>query len=719
MKKIVLSFKKMKLASKTSLVIGAILSIVFSLLIFIVAFQAMRSVSRAINGEFSGIATQNGLMVQAIVDDAAGAAVDLQDYFQHKFAVYDTLTMEQKAEKKRSKLYPADLEEIAFNTEDYTLNTAWAVIKNNPDIIAVGVLFEPNAFDPAVKDYSIYVSESDAQNKTAVSLGAYSEYSKQDYYRIAKETKTSYITDPYEYDGIVMSTVAFPILFKDKLMGVIVVDLNVSNFSKIKISDEKYPSMFANILTQDKLIVYDSESSDFIGKSTLDYLPEDKVTELNEKSNNKANFTMETTRNIDGVRHARFFTPIKCGAQTWWAQTALERSDLYKDVYKLVIIMIVLAVAALLTVITVTTILLRKMLNPLNHVVYAASEITNGNLDISIDVTSQDEIGMLSSSFISMSENLKSIIRDINYLLSEMSTGNFQIHTSCEEKYIGDYSRILVATNGIIHNLSSTLSTINAASAQVNAGSDQVSVGAQALAQGATEQAASIQQLSATISEMENQIKETADYSQDSNKIATLAGNTLALGTKQMQEMTEAMAVITDTSNQIGKIIKTIDDIAFQTNILALNAAVEAARAGSAGKGFAVVADEVRNLAQKSAEAAKNTTALIENAISAIENGSNKANETANTIHDVTSATQRVVEASDKIAHASAQQALQISEITKVVDQISSVVQTNSATAEESAAASEELSGQAALLKDSVDRFQLKEEKLGLPSLVD
>lgn len=709
MKKKNITFKKMKLATKTSIIIGVILTAIFALLIIVNASQTKRSIEKSIDGEFAGIADQNGLMVQSIIDEASSTLSDLQVYLEYNYDIYYNLTDEERAVKKTSKVYHTEMQELSYEVEDYIINTAWSAVLNSPDIIGVGALYEPRVFDPAIEDYSLYVRDTNAENEPAISFGAYSEYSKLDYYRIPKETKTVYVSNPYEHEGKNIITISYPILHNDKVQGVIIVDIDTANFSQINTTDEKYPTMFANILTQDKLIVYDSETADAIGKNTSEFLSEKDMNELNENSNNNSDFYLETKRN-DGLTHIRYFTPIEFGNQTWWAQTALEKGDLYKDVNKSIITIVIFAIASLLIIILVTAALLKKMLKPLDYVVSAASEIANGNLDIQLKSTSDDEIGILSSTFMSMADNLKAIIRDINYLLEEMANGNFRINSNCKEQYIGDYNGILAAMSDIISNLNHTLKEINAASDLVSTGSDQVSSGAQALAQGSTEQAASIQELSATISEMSNEINEAAKYAKDSNEVASQVGSKLEVGSTQMDEMTGAMTEITNTSNEIGKIIKAIDEIAFQTNILALNAAVEAARAGSAGKGFAVVADEVRNLAQKSAEAAQNTTTLIENAINAIQNGSKIAEDTATTIKDVAESTKKVIESSNKIAEASKHQAAQISQITDGIEQISTVVQTNSATAEESAAASEELNSQANSLKNSVSRFKLKED---------
>lgn len=303
---------------------------------------------------------------------------------------------------------------------------------------------------------------------------------------------------------------------------------------------------------------------------------------------------------------------------------------------------------------------------------------------------------------------LSQIIEDEEQLLGGMSNGDFTVSSNCKELYIGDFEPLLESIKQICFKLNDTMQQITEASAQVDAGADQVSSGAQSLSQGATEQASSVEELAATINDISSQISENAQNAQSANELSTHVGKEIGESNRQMTEMTNAMAAIGEASSQIGKIIKTIEDIAFQTNILALNAAVEAARAGSAGKGFAVVADEVRNLAGKSQDAAQNTTALIENAISAVENGTQIADATAESMNKVVTNAQDVVRLINSISEASGEQASSVAQVTQGIDQISSVVQTNSATAEESAAASEELSGQARLLKDLMSTFKIR-----------
>ena len=376
-----------------------------------------------------------------------------------------------------------------------------------------------------------------------------------------------------------------------------------------------------------------------------------------------------------------------------------------KNITLAVVVFAAVIVVALTFVLAIY--LTKSLSRPILEIEAAAKQMAQGQLQVDIQYESRDELGSLSESMRLMTSRISGYMSEINAGLAQLADGDLNV--AARETFVGDFHPVQMSVRKLITALNSTLSQINQASEQVSAGSNQVSSGAQALSQGATEQASSVEELAATINEISTQVKVNAQSAQHGSQLVETAGAKMEEGNRQMQEMIAAMADISDKSGQIGKIIKTIEDIAFQTNILALNAAVEAARAGEAGKGFAVVADEVRNLASKSAEASKSTAALIEGSIQAVERGTKLADETAQTISEVVENAKQVVVIVDGISQASNEQASSISQVTQGIDQISSVVQTNSATAEESAAASEELSGQAQVLKHLIDQFKLKE----------
>jgi len=350
----------------------------------------------------------------------------------------------------------------------------------------------------------------------------------------------------------------------------------------------------------------------------------------------------------------------------------------------------------------------KKIAKPIIASVKRLKLLAEGDFHSEAEISNNKDSGaILINSTATIVAVFREVVKDITNTLGEIAKGNFDI--SLKGEYSGDLIPLSNSMNEIVTNLNHTMKRINESAEQVSTGSYQVADGAQALSQGATEQASAIQELSATIAEIDEQVNQNANNALNAKKMSEISMMEVENGSKQMNYVTEAMTEISLSSNEISKIIKTIEDIAFQTNILALNAAVEAARAGSAGKGFAVVADEVRNLASKSAEAAKNTTALIEGSIKSVEKGTKLVDETAKSLIKIVESTKQTSVLVNEIAEASQIQAQSITQVTQGVEQISSVVQTNSATAEESAAAASELSTQASILKELVDSFKLQD----------
>lgn len=394
----------------------------------------------------------------------------------------------------------------------------------------------------------------------------------------------------------------------------------------------------------------------------------------------------------------------------WIAISYVPQAEVLSDINLLARNIIAMAVGAVLLLTLMIVLLIRKLVVvPVKKLDYVAGQIAEGELNARIDYHSNDEFGKLAEEFNKTVARLSSYIdyiNEISRVLNDIADGNLDFKLTFD--YVGEFSRIKDALNHISLSLNDTIKQINQTADQVASGSEDVSSGAQSLSQGTTEQASSIEELAATINEISDQVRDNAKNAEQANSQANSVGEEMAESKQQMILMVNAMKDIRNSSNEIKKIIKTIEDIAFQTNILALNAAVEAARAGEAGKGFAVVADEVRDLATKSSEASKNTAELIEHSLSAIENGAQIADSTANSLLQAVDAVKAVTDTISNISSASANQSQSITQVTQGIDQISSVVQTISATAEESAAASVELSGQSKTLKQLTERFHLK-----------
>lgn len=367
----------------------------------------------------------------------------------------------------------------------------------------------------------------------------------------------------------------------------------------------------------------------------------------------------------------------------------------------------VIAISILISIV-IALLLAGSISKPMKACADRMKLLVEGDLETPMPkITSKDETGILVRSTTSLVEGLRTIINDISYLLTELANQNLNIHTKHEEAYVGSFQDILLSMRHMKDQLNDIMRQVNHSAEEVSSASVQLSTSAQNLSQGTIEQSGSVQELASRISEISEQAKSTASSAVALRGQTHQTGEEISLCNQQMEKLMDAINKIQTASDEIGKILKTIEDIAFQTNILALNASVEAARAGSAGKGFAIVAQEVRNLAGRSAEAAQNTSTLIEHSTEAVHIGTEIADHTANILSEVVNSIQSVVDSIDDIAAVSNEQSDAVWQVSEGINQIAIVVQSNSTTAQESASASEHLSTEASDLKQLVDQFTL------------
>lgn len=408
----------------------------------------------------------------------------------------------------------------------------------------------------------------------------------------------------------------------------------------------------------------------------------------------------------DGIRFSAY-APVN-DTDGWSVAVTVLKSEYLTDTYFGILINLLVIVASILASIVVALKLSSHISDPMRACAERMKLLVKGDLNSPVPLAKgQDETAELTRSTAEMVTSLNTIIHDIGYLLNEMANKNFDIRSSHGDTYVGEFQSILRSMRNLKIELSNTMRQIDTSAGQVSSVSGQVSLGAQNLSQGSIEQASAVEELAATIAGISDSAKKTSAAADEAGRFVGLAGAQLGTSVDYVKELNTAMEKISGSSEEISKIISTIESIAFQTNILALNAAVEAARAGSSGKGFAVVADEVRNLASKSDEAAKATKELIGSSIAAVTEGSQAVGKVTNALEQTSVLAGNVTTQMNIVVRAVEDQTIAIEQVTEGISQISSVVQTNSATAQESAAASEQLSAEANSLKQLVDRFTL------------
>lgn len=514
------------------------------------------------------------------------------------------------------------------------------------------------------------------------------------------------ITEPYvdAATGQMVITVSAPVYVDGKIEGLTGIDITIDVLSKVvgdyKLGDDGYFSL----ITNENVIASHKDSNNILKSVNEVGISQNFISSIINGNDEVVEFTYGNEKYMGNS--------VVIGDTGWKILSAMPKDEFTSNTKELVGIIVVIYILTIVILSLVMFVILGVVTKPIKKVTNITNKLAEGELDVNIDVKSNDEIGALAKSIEVLTIRLKSYIVYIDEsvnVLNNLANGNVSVEL--ENEYTGEFAKLKNALLHVSDTLKETIGKIKETADSININAEQVSTGAQVLAQGTTEQASAIEELSAEINEIYTTIVNNAEYAENAGGKALEASKEVEKGNAQMKDMLSAMDEISNSSSEIGKIIKVIDDIAFQTNILALNAAVEAARAGSAGKGFAVVADEVRNLAGKSAEAAKQTTALIENSINAIKKGTLLADEAGKSLAGIVNKSSETSDLINEIVKASSQQTVSVNQIRSGIEQISSVVQENAATAEASAANSEELSGQVQILNELVNRFIIESSK--------
>ena len=685
------------LSGRISLSLGIIMLFLFALMTAFILAVASAAFNKKNEQNMNALSNLNASRVNKITVNTSNTMKSLAESFVnfHKEDGEDSaLSGKSKLEEATGALTVSEAEE-----EYYLMKTMQGFAKTNLGIVSQALLLEPDAFSKENSNYSLrYDTDGDK-----FSMVPYEVYSTQDFYKQAQESKTASATLPTENPDTGKGSfyMTIPILDGDRFLGIVTTEISTEVFNELDMSTLGYENMFFDVLDNQNNFVY-SNNPDAKGKNLGDLIGQKYNDMLVEKMQSKEAFFQR-----DG--QVRYYVPLQIEGVDWWVQTAMTIPHFDQERNQLLFVLILSEVIIFILVQIINFVRISNALKPLKKISEAGKEVAGGNFDVEIHYPQQDEIGELSRSISEVIGRSKKIVFDLRDRLDAMAGGNFTENLESEE-YVGDYAPLLESLKHIQEDMNRTLQEVHASSVQVLSSAEQVNTGAQSLSQGATEQASSIEELSANMQDISHSIQASTKTAGEAYKLQGEAGVAVLQSNEKMEEMRKAMDDITAKSNEISKIIKTIDDIAFQTNILSLNAAIEAARAGAAGKGFAVVADEVGNLAQKSAKAAQNTGLLIEETIEAVEKGAKITEETAESLNSVSKSTEEVNTLIEKISSASSKDLEGITSLNQGLQQISSVVQANSATAEQSAAASEELTGQANKMNELVERFQLKEE---------
>ncbi|MCI9612784.1 MAG: HAMP domain-containing protein [Eubacterium sp.] len=680
---------------------------IFLLTILMSAFLAARSLIEVNRDKLAAVAYENAFLDGNDIENAYGKVVGFAG------ALRNISTLDPKEQRAA-----IDTALVGMLESGGGYPTAFAYFEQNTIADENGLPYSVHHKDIA---YEAVVYPNEQKNGYVFEKheDAFDNFEKE-YYMQIKETRQPYVMDPYIYElmgkNIMMISIIAPILDADgNFLGVTGVDVGLENMQEELLVSTDYKTAHLTALAADGTILMDSADAQKVGMSAKDAgyetLMEDaqKVYAMQEGEYQNSRYLIKSGKNFGtGKRGMTVTIPLTIGGKAKWSlHMAVNSSEfnwaIIESTGKLTFIVVVFGILLLFSVNRI----IKSFLEPIQTITDGAAKLEAGDLNIHIDISSDDELGRLSQAFNHISTTMSNYVKDISEQLSKMAENHMDI--AITQDYIGDFIPIQASIEKISQSLNDTLHEIVLSADEVAASSENVSSGAQVLSDGAAEQAAAIDELAASIDSLSKDVAANANDAQTANTAVTQVSASIAQSNKEMDDLTEAMAKINASSEEIEKIVKTIEDIAEQTNLLSLNASIEAARAGEAGKGFAVVANQIRELAAKSAEAVNQTADLIRTSQNAVENGMGIAEHTADSLVAVVNGAKEVLCSMEKISNASQNQKSVLEQLTRHVDAISGVVQSNSSAAKGSADTSAELSAQSKRLHELVSKFHLKQ----------
>ncbi len=680
---------------------------IFLLTILMSAFLAARSLIEVNRDKLAAVAYENAFLDGNDIENAYGKVVGFAGAFRN------ISTLDPKEQRAA-----IDTALVGMLESGGGYPTAFAYFEQNTIADENGLPYSVHHKDIA---YEAVVYPNEQKNGYVFEKheDAFDNFEKE-YYMQIKETRQPYVMDPYIYElmgkNIMMISIIAPILDADgNFLGVTGVDVGLENMQEELLVSTDYKTAHLTALAADGTILMDSADAQKVGMSAKDAgyetLMEDaqKVYAMQEGEYQNSRYLIKSGKNFGtGKRGMTVTIPLTIGGKAKWSlHMAVNSSEfnwaIIESTGKLTFIVVVFGILLLFSVNRI----IKSFLEPIQTITDGAAKLEAGDLNIHIDISSDDELGRLSQAFNHISTTMSNYVKDISEQLSKMAENHMDI--AITQDYIGDFIPIQASIEKISQSLNDTLHEIVLSADEVAASSENVSSGAQVLSDGAAEQAAAIDELAASIDSLSKDVAANANDAQTANTAVTQVSASIAQSNKEMDDLTEAMAKINASSEEIEKIVKTIEDIAEQTNLLSLNASIEAARAGEAGKGFAVVANQIRELAAKSAEAVNQTADLIRTSQNAVENGMGIAEHTADSLVAVVNGAKEVLCSMEKISNASQNQKSVLEQLTRHVDAISGVVQSNSSAAKGSADTSAELSAQSKRLHELVSKFHLKQ----------